>query len=50
MAKFQYLVTTETNQNCIHEEVKEMQGFFCHHAVQKHLSYNLLSKMLVLKF
>jgi len=49
--KFKYLVTTLTNQNSIHEEIKSrlISGNACYHSVQNLLSSSLLSKNIKIK-
>jgi hypothetical protein len=49
--KFRYLVTTLTDQNCMHEEIKSRLnlGNACYHAVQGLLSSSLLSRNIKVK-
>jgi hypothetical protein len=51
MAKFRYLGTTLTDQNCMREKIKSRlnSGNACYHSVQSFLSSRLLSKNLKVK-
>jgi hypothetical protein len=51
VTKFQYLVTTLTDQKCMHKEIWERlnSGSACYYSVQSLLSYRLLSRNVMVK-
>jgi hypothetical protein len=51
-AKFEYVETTLTDQNCIHEEIKRRlnSGNACYHSFQSLLPFRLLSRDVKVKY